>query len=173
MSNVISNIQYVDDKWRGASVTEQSSNHVHIGTHHKSLDTDGGCQTSNCPGDGHTSVSITAITCVIVSTQRGDIALAITKCDMFDFLIDIVPREEILFKINRKQGANTGSNPKVVCVCVCVCARAHACVRVTYSYVGILLRNNTITTANTDEHVSVAVHGAVTHLPTNGRPAAN
>ena len=54
--------------------------------------------------------------CVTVSTQRGDIALAITKCDMFDFLIDIVPREEILFKINRKQGAAIGSNPKVVLV---------------------------------------------------------
>lgn len=56
---------------------------------------------------------------VCVLTQRGDIALAITKCDMFDFLIDIVPREEILFKINRKQGATTGSNPKVVSLCVC------------------------------------------------------
>ena len=77
--------------------------------------------------------SVTAYVCHCV-VQRGDIALAITKCDMFDFLIDIVPREEILFKINRKQGANP--NPKVVfyacvftyvlvcvfvCVCTCVC----------------------------------------------------
>lgn len=60
-------------------------------------------------------------------TQRGDIALAITKCDMFDFLIDIVPREEILFKINRKQGAATGNNTKVsVCLCVCAFVRVHA-----------------------------------------------
>ena len=77
-------------------------------------------------------VTITANTC-IVSTQRGDIALAITKCDMFDFLIDIVPREEILFKINRKQGANAGSNSKVVlCVCACVyvCMYMYVCMYV-------------------------------------------
>ena len=30
--------------------------------------------------------------------QRSDIAMAITKNDMFDFLIDIVPREEIQLK---------------------------------------------------------------------------
>ena len=68
-----------------------------------------------------TDYSLPNVMCSLcVLTQRGDIALAITKCDMFDFLIDIVPREEILFKINRKQGATTGSNPKV-CVCVYVC----------------------------------------------------
>jgi nuclear transcription factor Y gamma len=27
--------------------------------------------------------------------QRSDIAAAISKCDQFDFLIDIVPREEV------------------------------------------------------------------------------
>ncbi len=27
--------------------------------------------------------------------QRNDIAMAITKCDQFDFLIDIVPRDEL------------------------------------------------------------------------------
>lgn len=27
--------------------------------------------------------------------QRNDIAMAISKCDQFDFLIDIVPREEL------------------------------------------------------------------------------
>ena len=83
------------------------------------------------------------VTCV---AQRGDIALAITKCDMFDFLIDIVPREEILFKINRKQGANP--NPKVVlyaCVCtyICVCAHENVytcvcmneCIRTSYAFV--------------------------------------
>ena len=40
---------------------------------------------------------------------------------MFDFLIDIVPREEILFKINRKQGSAGGNNPKVVCLHTCIC----------------------------------------------------
>eukprot|EP00731_Ephydatia_muelleri_P030737 Em0022g251a len=34
--------------------------------------------------------------------QRGDIAMAITKHDMFDFLIDIVPREEIQLKTRSK-----------------------------------------------------------------------
>lgn len=49
----------------------------------------------------------------ILFPQRGDIALAITKCDMFDFLIDIVPREEILFKINKRQAAAGSVNSKV------------------------------------------------------------
>lgn len=33
--------------------------------------------------------------------QRSDIAMAITKYDQFDFLIDIVPREEAKVGINR------------------------------------------------------------------------
>lgn len=33
--------------------------------------------------------------------QRSDIAMAITKYDQFDFLIDIVPREEAKIGINR------------------------------------------------------------------------
>lgn len=48
--------------------------------------------------------------------QRNDIAMAISKCDTFDFLIDIVPREEL--KPNKKQqqthgvttAANSGGN---------------------------------------------------------------
>ena len=35
--------------------------------------------------------------------QRNDIAMAITKYDQFDFLIDIVPRDEL--KPNKKQQA--------------------------------------------------------------------
>ena len=38
--------------------------------------------------------------------QRSDIALAITKYDMFDFLIDIVPRDEIQVKPTKKQEEN-------------------------------------------------------------------
>lgn len=34
--------------------------------------------------------------------QRSDIAAAISKTDMFDFLIDIVPREE--FRLGAKEG---------------------------------------------------------------------
>ena len=32
---------------------------------------------------------------VFIALQRNDIAMAITKYDQFDFLIDIVPREEV------------------------------------------------------------------------------
>jgi len=32
---------------------------------------------------------------LIVHFQRNDIAMAITKFDQFDFLIDIVPRDEL------------------------------------------------------------------------------
>lgn len=35
------------------------------------------------------------------AVQRSDIAMAITKHDMFDFLIDIVPREEIQFRTKK------------------------------------------------------------------------
>lgn len=33
--------------------------------------------------------------------QRSDIAMAISKCDQFDFLIDIVPREETKISVAR------------------------------------------------------------------------
>ena len=39
---------------------------------------------------------------VLCLAQRSDIAMAITKNDMFDFLIDIVPREEIQLKKAQK-----------------------------------------------------------------------
>jgi nuclear transcription factor Y, gamma len=42
--------------------------------------------------------------------QRSDIASALTKSDMFDFLIDIVPREEATSH-TRKSGGQGGSNP--------------------------------------------------------------
>ena len=32
---------------------------------------------------------------IICTLQRNDIAMAITKFDQFDFLIDIVPRDEL------------------------------------------------------------------------------
>ena len=35
---------------------------------------------------------------VSIHIQRSDVAMAITKNDVFDFLIDIVPREEIQLK---------------------------------------------------------------------------
>merc|ERR1719259_515744 len=40
--------------------------------------------------------------------QRNDIAMAITKFDQFDFLIDIVPREEIHKTGNQEQVPQTG-----------------------------------------------------------------
>lgn len=33
--------------------------------------------------------------CLCIFWQRNDIAMAITKFDQFDFLIDIVPRDEL------------------------------------------------------------------------------
>lgn len=33
--------------------------------------------------------------CIFFFWQRNDIAMAITKFDQFDFLIDIVPRDEL------------------------------------------------------------------------------
>jgi len=50
--------------------------------------------------------------------QRSDIAAAITKTDMFDFLIDIVPREDKTAKEPKAQqvtaatAAATGSEPR-------------------------------------------------------------
>merc|ERR1712150_44434 len=38
--------------------------------------------------------------------QRNDVAFAISQCDMFDFLIDIVPREEIVSQKVRQQAEN-------------------------------------------------------------------
>ena len=46
------------------------------------------------------------IICFVLLFQRSDIAMAIAKNDMFDFLIDIVPREEIQSK-SSKPGAST------------------------------------------------------------------
>ena len=43
--------------------------------------------------------------------QRTDIAMAITKNDMFDFLIDIVPREEIQIKTKTALKVTPGLNP--------------------------------------------------------------
>ena len=41
--------------------------------------------------------------------QRSDIAMAIAKNDMFDFLIDIVPREEIQSKSTKPSIPGTSS----------------------------------------------------------------
>lgn len=44
--------------------------------------------------------------------QRNDIAMAITKYDQFDFLIDIVPRDDI--KPNKVKDENRSNNPDQV-----------------------------------------------------------
>ncbi|CAG0892868.1 unnamed protein product, partial [Darwinula stevensoni] len=46
--------------------------------------------------------------------QRNDIAMAITKFDQFDFLIDIVPRDE-LKQPKREDQRNTGLTTDTVC----------------------------------------------------------
>merc|ERR1719348_2799944 len=45
--------------------------------------------------------------------QRNDIAMAITKFDQFDFLIDIVPREEIHKTGNQEQVSQSGQGQVV------------------------------------------------------------
>ncbi|KAL3288053.1 hypothetical protein HHI36_002504 [Cryptolaemus montrouzieri] len=45
--------------------------------------------------------------------QRNDIAMAITKYDQFDFLIDIVPRDDIKPNKGREEGVRTGSSDQV------------------------------------------------------------
>jgi nuclear transcription factor Y gamma len=42
--------------------------------------------------------------------QRSDIAMAITKYDQFDFLIDIVPREEAKIGVNRSSNDTNRSS---------------------------------------------------------------
>ena len=44
---------------------------------------------------------MTLVNTLRIFFQRNDIAMAITKYDMFDFLIDIVPRDEL--KPNKRQ----------------------------------------------------------------------
>ncbi len=45
--------------------------------------------------------------------QRSDIASALTKSDMFDFLIDIVPREEASSHAKRAAASQPGAQPGV------------------------------------------------------------
>lgn len=47
--------------------------------------------------------------------QRNDIAMAITKFDQFDFLIDIVPRDDIKPNKPREDGVRPGGNSDQVC----------------------------------------------------------
>lgn len=50
-----------------------------------------------------------------ICLQRNDIAMAITKYDQFDFLIDIVPRDEIKpARIKEESGVRTSMNPDQV-----------------------------------------------------------
>ena len=46
-------------------------------------------------------------------SQRSDIAMAIAKNDMFDFLIDIVPREEIQSKSRTSIGNSTATSTRL------------------------------------------------------------
>lgn len=47
--------------------------------------------------------------------QRNDIAMAITKYDQFDFLIDIVPRDELKPTKSRDDANRTGVPTDQVC----------------------------------------------------------
>ena len=63
---------------------------------------------------------ITVFIELIVHFQRNDIAMAITKFDQFDFLIDIVPRDELKPNKGRDDaGVRTASmNPDQVSPCI-------------------------------------------------------
>ena len=52
------------------------------------------------------------------TVQRSDIAMAITKHDMFDFLIDIVPREEIQLK-SKPQSKVRSLEDYAICIYAC------------------------------------------------------
>lgn len=53
-------------------------------------------------------------TYIFIFLQRNDIAMAITKYDQFDFLIDIVPRDDIKPNKIREDGTRTTANPDQV-----------------------------------------------------------
>ncbi|XP_065885182.1 nuclear transcription factor Y subunit gamma-like isoform X2 [Dysidea avara] len=110
------------------------------------------------------------------TVQRGDIALAITKCDMFDFLIDIVPREEILFKINKRQAAtgNVTTKPTVNMFQSLSVEQLQTCLQMAIQQ---LINSNSGTVATSDadavpqqqeiEHLTAAdIHRTVTNLST-------
>lgn len=52
--------------------------------------------------------------------QRNDIAMAITKYDQFDFLIDIVPREEAKIVTKGVSDIKTTLNPEQVIIILSV-----------------------------------------------------
>lgn len=52
---------------------------------------------------------------VYLPWQRNDIAMAITKYDQFDFLIDIVPRDELKPAKSREDAARTSVPTDQVC----------------------------------------------------------
>ena len=61
----------------------------------------------------------------LICTQRSDIAMAITKNDMFDFLIDIVPREEIQLKTKSQKVSLVSLTGNARCLLQEAICRAH------------------------------------------------
>ena len=55
--------------------------------------------------------------------QRSDIAMAITKTDVFDFLIDIVPRDDIKparkVRLVEQKNKKNGSERRLIFCCCC------------------------------------------------------
>lgn len=62
---------------------------------------------------------------ILTFFQRNDIAMAITKFDQFDFLIDIVPRDDIKPNKPREDGTRTAVNSDQVYYCFLVSPALH------------------------------------------------
>lgn len=69
-------------------------------------------------------------------SQRNDIAMAITKFDQFDFLIDIVPRDDI--KPKREEGTQRSTNSS---------DQVHYYLQLAQQHHASLQQNNTTTNA--------------------------
>lgn len=88
--------------------------------------------------------------------------MAITKYDQFDFLIDIVPRDDIKPNKIREDGTRTSSNPDQViyffiyclyCIIYCDCFKVHYYFQLAQQHHANLQQNNspgnTTSTSNT------------------------
>ncbi|KAK9892002.1 hypothetical protein WA026_018186 [Henosepilachna vigintioctopunctata] len=82
--------------------------------------------------------------------QRNDIAMAITKYDQFDFLIDIVPRDDIKPNKPREEGVRSGSSDQV-----------QYYLQLAQQHHANLQQNNTGTTSTTNTATAVTQPSAI------------
>jgi len=70
--------------------------------------------------------------------QRNDIAMAITKYDQFDFLIDIVPREEAKIVTKGIADLKTTLNPDQVIFILCMHCNLYYVYKTTFIWLSVL-----------------------------------